>query len=415
MTRNELETPEWVWNLRKSFPILQRTVEGHPLIYFDTAATAQKPQAVIDAISRFYSHDYGTVHRAIYSLARDASNAYHEARQTVARFLNSPTPEEIIFTRGTTESINLVAHSLGDLCLNPGDEILITEVEHHANLVSWQMVAERKGAHLRVAPILDNGELNLIAFQALLSPKTKIVAVAHISNVLGTVFPVKQIAQWAHEAGAYVLVDGAQAAPHLSVDVQELGCDFYVFSGHKLYGPTGIGVLFGKAELLEKMPPYQGGGDMIEKVTFEKTTYNVPPLKFEAGTPMIAEVIGLKAAIDWLQGVDLKRLYVWEEKLHQHLVAHLKEIPGLKILGEAPDKASLCTFVIDGVHPLDLATLLDLQGICVRTGHHCAQPTLRHFGVESATRVSFGCYNTLEEVDRFCVVLEKSVARATAR
>lgn len=413
MTKDSLETPDWVWNLRESFPILQRTIEGHPLIYLDSGATAQKPQAVIDAISRFYSHDYGTVHRAIYSLARDASNAYYEARQTAARFLNSPTTEEVIFTRGTTESINLVAHCLSDLCLNPGDEILITEAEHHANLVSWQMVAERKGAVLRVAPILDNGELNLIAFQALISPKTKIVAVAHISNVLGTVFPVKEIVRWAHEVGAYVLVDGAQAAPHIPVDVQELGCDFYVFSGHKLYGPTGIGVLFGKAELLEKMPPYQGGGDMIDKVTFEKTTYALPPLKFEAGTPMIAEAIGLKAAIDWLQSMDLKKIHAWEEKLHHHLITLLKRIPDLKILGEAPGKAALCTFVVEGVHPLDLATLLDLQGICVRTGHHCAQPTLRHFGVESATRVSFACYNTLEEVERFCEVLERSVARAT--
>jgi cysteine desulfurase/selenocysteine lyase len=412
MTHNTPITPDWVWELRKSFPILERTIEGHPLLYFDSAATAHKPKVVIDAISRFYSHDYGTVHRAIYSLARDASNAYYEARKTAARFLNSPTAEEIIFTRGTTESINLVAHSLGDLCLNPGDEILITEVEHHANLVPWQMIAERKGAVLKVAPILDNGELNLIAFQALLSPKTKIVAVPHISNILGTVFPVKEIAKWAHKIGAYVLVDGAQAAPHMPVDVQELGCDFYVFSGHKLYGPTGIGVLYSREELLDKMPPYQGGGDMIDKVTFEKTTYAAAPLKFEAGTPMIAEVIGLKAAIDWLQSVGLEKIHAWEEKLHEYLVHRLKEIPGLKILGEVPGKAALCTFIVEGVHPLDLATFLDLQGICVRTGHHCSQTTMRCFDIESATRVSFGCYNTVEEVNRFCEVLEKSIARA---
>lgn len=275
-----------------------------------------------------------------------------------------------------------------------------------------KMVAERKGAILKVAPVLDNGELNLIAFQALLSPKTKIVAVPHISNVLGTVFPVKEIAQWAHKMGAYVLVDGAQAAPHIPVDVQDLGCDFYVFSGHKLYGPTGIGVLYGRAELLDRMPPYQGGGDMIEKVTFEKTTYAPAPLKFEAGTPMIAEAIGLKAAIDWLQSVGLKKIHAWEEKLHEYLVSRLKEIPGLKILGEAPGKAALCTFVVEGVHPLDLATFLDLQGICVRTGHHCSQTTMCRLGVESATRVSFACYNTVEEINRFCEVLEKSIARA---
>lgn len=390
-----------VKKVRADFPMLQKSMHGKPLVYFDSAATAQKPQAVIDTITDFYQNHYGTVHRAVYDLSIHATQAYHEARLKAQTFLNAPTPEEILFTRGTTESINLVAFSFAKAFIKPNDEILITEMEHHSNIVPWQLIAEQFKATLRVAPILDSGDLDLEAFKKLLNPKTRIVSVAHISNVLGTINPIRQIADLVHEAGAYLLVDGAQAAPHIGIDVQALDCDFYVFSGHKLFGPTGIGVLFGKKALLEQMPPYQGGGDMIEHVTFAKTTYNVLPLKFEAGTPIIAEAIGLGAAIDYLNALPVNERHAHEEALLARAMEGLQKIPGLSIVGHPQKRGSLVCFNVEGVHPLDIGTLLDLKGVAIRTGHHCAQPLLQRLNITACARASFAFYNTLDEVDYF--------------
>lgn len=400
------------WERRRSdFPMLQKTVHGHPLVYFDSAATAQKPQSVIDTITDFYQNHYGTVHRAIYELAIYSTNQYSLVRDKAVAFLNAKKAEEIIFTRGTTESINMVAYSFGKAFVKEGDEILISTIEHHSDIVPWQILCEDRKAVLKVIPVHDSGDLDLDAYQKLLSPKTRIVAFNHVSNALGSVNPVKQMAQMAHAAGAKVLVDGAQAAPHMPIDVQDLDVDFYVFSGHKAYGPTGIGVLYGKEELLEKMPPCQGGGDMIETVTFEKTTYNTLPLKFEAGTPMIAEVMGLGAAIDYIEGIGRQNIHAREQELLAYASERLRAVPGIRIIGNAREKGAILSFVAEGAHPLDIGTLLDLKGICVRTGHHCAQPTMTRFGVTGTARASLAFYNTPAEVDYFIDSLQGALAQ----
>lgn len=391
---------------RNDFPMLKTLMHGKPLVYFDTAATAQKPQIVIDTLSDFYQNHYGTVHRAVYELAAKSTEAFHLARKKMASFLNAKLDSEVIFTRGTTESINLVAYSFGKAFINPGDEVLISEMEHHSNIVPWQMICEDRGAVLRVIPIDDQGEIKLDHYEKLLNSRTRMVAISHMSNVLGTINPIKEMITLAHAKGAKVLIDGAQSAPHISIDIQELDADFFVFSGHKAYGPTGIGVLYAKQELLETMPPYQGGGDMIETVTFEKTTYNVPPLKFEAGTPIFAEAIALGAAIDYLKKLGLAHIAKWEHELLHYATKKLQEIEGFTILGNAKNKGAIITFVIDKVHPLDLGALLDLQGFALRTGHLCAQPTMRRFGQSQAARLSFAFYNTKQEIDAFVIALE---------
>lgn len=399
-----------VQRLRQDFPMLSKTMHGKPLIYFDSAATAQKPNAVIDAITNFYRDHYGTVHRAVYQLALHSTEEYQQTRRKIRAFLNAAKDEEIIFTRGTTESINLVAYSFGKAFVKPGDEILISAMEHHSNIVPWQILCEDRGAVLKVIPMNEKGELLLDDYAKLLNPRTRLVAITHVSNSLGTINPIKQIVSMAHQAGAKVLVDGAQSAPHLKVDVQDLDVDFFVFSGHKVMGPTGIGILYGKADLLNQMPPYQGGGDMIEKVTFAETTYNVLPLKFEAGTPMIAEVMGLGAAIDYLQTIGLENIQNWEHELLAYATGQLEQIPGLKIIGQAAQKGALISFSVEGMHPLDIGTFLDLKGIAIRTGHHCAQPVMQFFNVPATARASFAFYNTKEEIDVFAVALQ-SIAR----
>ena len=405
------ELTEKFAKVREHFPMLKKRINGHPFVYLDSAATAQKPQEVIDAIYNFYHDEYGTVHRAVYATATQANEAYQESRRKMQRFLHAANVEEIIFTRGTTESINLVAYSFCKAFVKKGDEIMITEMEHHSNIVPWQLVAEQFEAKLVVVPFLDNGELDMEAFQKMLSEKTKIVACAHISNTLGTINPIQEIIQKAHAFGAKVLIDGAQGAHHIPVDVVALDADFYVFSGHKAVGPTGIGVLYGKKELLEKMPPYQGGGDMIDTVTFAKTTYNTLPLKFEAGTPMIAEVIGLGAAIDFLMQVGMQKIQRWEHELLDFALPRILEIPGLNLLGLAKNRGAILTFSATGAHPLDIATLLDLQGIAVRSGHLCAQPVMRHYGITASCRASFAFYNTKEEISFFLDTLKKVLAQ----
>lgn len=401
MKRAEDQCEKW----REEFPMLQAKVHGHPLVYLDSAATAQKPRAVIEAISRFYSSQYGTVHRAIYSTAAWASAEYQQVRRKVQAFINARSADEIVFTKGTTDGINLVAHSFSQAFIFPGDEIIISEMEHHSNIVPWQLAAEARGATLRVIPVTNEGELDLQALKEIISDKTKIVAVSHTSNALGTINPVKEIIEIAHAAGAKVLLDGAQAVPHQPIDVQAYDVDFFVFSGHKMCGPTGIGCLFGKKELLEKMPPYQGGGDMIDTVTFEKTTFNSVPVKFEAGTPMIAEVIGLGAAIDYLNGIGMEIIQQRENELLAEALPLLSAIPGLTILGQAKNRAAIITFTVEGVHPLDIATLLDTHGIAIRSGHLCVQPLLRRFGLFAAARASFAFYNTKAEIHHFCTLL----------
>lgn len=396
-------------HLHQDFPMLKKTMHGKPLIYLDTAATAQKPQNVIDAITNFYTNHYGTVHRAVYELSVYATQEYQNTRTKVASFLNAAKPEEIIFTRGTTESINMVAYSFGKAFVKPGDEILITAMEHHSNIVPWQMLCEDRGAILKVAPINECGELLMEEFEKLLTEKTKIVAVTHVSNALGTINPVKALVRMAHAKGAKILVDGAQSSPHLPINVQELNADFYVFSGHKIYGPTGIGVLYGKESLLNTMPPYQGGGDMIDQVTFQKTTYNMLPMKFEAGTPMIAEVIGLGAAIDYLNAVGMENIRQWEHTLFKKALEGIQKIPGICLIGTAKEKGAILGFTVKGIHPLDIGTMLDLKGIAIRTGHQCVQPVMRHFDVSGTARASFGLYNTLQEVDAFIDALDDVV------
>lgn len=390
--------------------MLKKTMHGKPLVYFDSAATAQKPQMVIDTITNFYTNTYGTVHRAVYELSTHSTQEYQNVRRRIAAFLHAAKPEEIIYTRGTTESINMVAYSFGKAFVKEGDEVIVSEMEHHSNIVPWQIMCEDRKALLKVIPMNERGELDLAVFKELLNEKTKIVAVAHISNSLGTINPIKEMIRLAHAAGAKVLIDGAQAAPHMPIDVQDLDADFYVFSGHKVYGPTGIGILYGKEKILDAMPPYQGGGDMIDLVTFPKTTYNTLPLKFEAGTPMIAEVMGLGAAIDYMQNVGPKAIQEWEHNLLLYATEALSQLPELKIIGTAAAKGAIISFVIDGIHPLDIGTMLDVQGIAVRTGHHCAQPAMRKFSVSGTARASFGLYNTKEEVDFFVQKIKEIIS-----
>ena len=395
--------------IRAQFPILSRKVKGKDLVYLDNAATAQKPLAVIDALVHYYSYYNANIHRGLHTLADEATAAYEASRTAVKDFVGASSPDEIIFTKGTTDSINLVAHSWGKSFLQEGDEIIITSLEHHANIVPWQMIAAEKKAILRVIPIDDNGILDMEAFKAMLGPKTKFVSVIHVSNALGIINPVEEIIRLAHEQHAVVLVDGAQSSVHLDIDVQTLGCDFYVFSGHKIYGPTGVGVLYGRRDLLESMPPYQGGGEMIKEVRFEYTTYNELPFKFEAGTPNIADVIALKAGIDFINSIGKPAIRKHEEMLLEYATAQLKDIAGLRIIGDVKNKVSVISFVIDGVHPQDLAILLDNQGVAVRTGHHCAQPLMHRLGIVGTTRASFAAYNTLEEIDVLTQALNKSL------
>ncbi len=366
---------------------------------------------VIDAVQRYYAEECGTVHRGVYGLAVRNTEKQHEVRGQVARFLNAPSVDEVIFTKGTTEALNLVAYCLGEAYVDMGDEVVITEVEHHANIVPWQLMCEARGASLKVLPVGDDGELILEAFENVLTHKTKIVALGHISNAIGTVHPVKQVALLAKEVGAMVVVDGAQAAPHMKIDVQDLGVDFYAFSAHKAYGPTGIGVLWGRKEILDTLPPYQGGGDMIEEVTFEETTYNTVPFRFEAGTPHIAGIHGLGAAIEYIESVGLEAIGAHEQQLLAHATKRIEEVPGVRIIGEAEHKAAILSFVIEGCHPLDVGTLLDQEGIAVRTGHHCAQPAMNRFGVKHTIRASFALYNTLSDVDRLIDALKKIQAK----
>lgn len=388
-----------VGRVREEFPALKQLVHGKPLVYLDNAATTQKPQLVIDAITRFYQEDCSNIHRGVHLLSERATKAYEDVRLAVQQFINAGDPAEVIFVRGTTEAINLVAHSYGRTHVQVGDAVLISAMEHHSNIVPWQILCEERGARLRVVPMNGRGELLLDEYEKLLTPRTKLVAVSHVSNALGTVNPVRQIIAMAHEHGIPVLVDGAQAVPHLHVDVQELDCDFYAFSGHKMYGPTGVGVLYGKKRLLEAMPPYQGGGDMISSVTFEKTTYNRLPFKFEAGTPNIAGVIGLGAAIEYLGRIALERVPAHENHLLASATERISSLPGVRLIGTAQEKAAVLSFVLEGVHPHDIGTVLDQEGIAVRTGHHCAQPVMQFFGVPATARASFALYNTEEEVD----------------
>lgn len=393
--------------IRADFPILHRKVRGHELVYLDNAATSQKPQAVIDALVRYYEQENANIHRGVHYLSQLATEEFEKARETVQRFVNAAHSGEIVFVRGTTEAINLVAQTYGRTNVAAGDEVLITAMEHHSNIVPWQMLCEEKGAKLRVAPINDAGELMLEEYEKLLGPRTKMVAVGHVSNALGTVNPLKRMVAMAHAHGIPVLADGAQAVPHMPVDVQDLDCDFYAFSGHKMYGPTGIGVLYGKHALLEAMPPYQGGGDMIRSVTFEKTTYNKVPHKFEAGTPDMAGVAGLKAAIEYMQGVGLRRIAAHEHDLLVYATAAIGGLPGVRLIGTAKEKAGVLSFVLDEVHPHDIGTILDQQGIAVRTGHHCAQPVMDRFSIPATVRASFAMYNTRAEVDALARGLEK--------
>lgn len=388
-----------VGRVREEFPALKQLVHGKPLVYLDNAATTQKPQFVIDAITHFYQEDCSNIHRGVHLLSERATKAYEDARLAVQQFINAADPAEVIFVRGTTEAINLVAHSYGRTHVQAGDAVLISAMEHHSNIVPWQILCEERGARLRVVPMNGLGELLLDEYEKLLTPRTKLVAVSHVSNALGTVNPVRQIIAMAHEHGTPVLVDGAQAVPHLQVDVQELDCDFYAFSGHKMYGPTGVGVLYGKKRLLEAMPPYQGGGDMISSVTFEKTTYNRLPFKFEAGTPNIAGVIGLGAAIEYLGRISLERVAVREHYLLAYATERISSLPSVRLIGTAQEKAAVLSFVLEGVHPHDIGTVLDQEGIAVRTGHHCAQPVMQFFGVPATARASFALYNTEDEVD----------------
>ena len=395
--------------IRAQFPILSRKVKGKDLVYLDNAATAQKPLSVIDALVHYYSHYNANIHRGLHTLADEATAAYEASRVAVKEFVGASSPDEIIFTKGTTDSINLVAYSWGKSFLQEGDEIIISSLEHHANIVPWQMIAAEKKAILRVIPISDDGILDMEAFKSMLGPKTKFVSVVHVSNALGIINPVEEIIRLAHQHNAVVLLDGAQSSVHLDIDVQTLGCDFYAFSGHKIYGPTGVGVLYGRRDLLESMPPYQGGGEMIKEVRFEYTTYNELPFKFEAGTPNIADVIALKAGIDFIKSIGKHAIRKHEEQLLEYATAKLKDIAGLRIIGDVKNKVSVISFVIDGVHPQDLAILLDNQGIAVRTGHHCTQPLMHRLGIVGTTRASFAVYNTLDEVDLLIKALNKSL------
>jgi cysteine desulfurase/selenocysteine lyase len=393
--------------LRHDFPILHREVHGRPLVYLDNAATTQKPRCVIDAVAGYYLRDNANIHRGVHWLSESATQAHEEARGKVRGFLNAAHSREIVFVRGATEGINLVAQSYGRRHVGPGDEVLLTAMEHHSNIVPWQMLCEEKGARLRVAPIRDDGELDIAAFEKLLGPRTRLVALTHVSNALGTINPVRRLVAMAQAWNAPVLVDGAQAVPHLTVDVRELDCDFYVFSGHKVFGPTGIGVVYGRECLLEEMPPYQGGGDMIRSVTFEKTTYNELPYKFEAGTPDIAGAIGLGAAIDYVRRIGMENITAHEAALLEYGTQALEQVPGLRLIGTAREKAGVLSFVIDGIHAHDIGTILDHEGVAVRTGHHCAQPVIDRFGVPATTRASLALYNSRDDIDALLAGLHR--------
>lgn len=393
--------------IRAQFPILQQQEKGHPLVYLDSAATAQKPLCVIEALDRYYREQNANVHRGVYGLSERATELYEGARETLRAFLNARSTREIVFVRGATEGINLVASSFGQL-LQPGDEVIISELEHHSNIVPWQLLRDRLGIVLKVLPINDQGELQLEALDDLLTARTKLVAVAHMSNALGTINPVAEIVSKAHAAGAKVLLDGAQAVPHMPVDVQALDCDFYVLSGHKMYGPTGIGVLYAREALLEMMPPYQGGGDMIYSVTFEKTEYNVLPYKFEAGTPHIAGAIGLAEAAKWMEQVGRRAIFDHEHEVLIYATAQLQQIDGLRIIGTAPHKGGVLSFIVDGAHPHDMAMLMDQDGVAVRASHHCAMPVMQHFDVPATVRASLGVYNTKEDIDRLVVAINEA-------
>jgi cysteine desulfurase/selenocysteine lyase len=396
-----------VERIRKDFPILHQEVHGRPLVYLDSAATSQKPQVVLDALADYYARDNANVHRGVHQLSERATEAYEGARARIQRFLNAAHPREIVFVRGTTEGINLVAQTYGRRMVGPGDEVIITALEHHSNIVPWQMLCEETGATLRVVPIDDAGEVDVDAYEQLLGERTRLVAVAHVSNALGTIVPVKRMIEAAHRRGIAVLVDGAQAAPHLRVDVRDLDCDFYTFSGHKTYGPTGIGVLYGKTTLLEAMPPYQGGGDMIKSVSFEKTVYNDLPYKFEAGTPNIAGAIGLGVALEYLDGLGLDRVAAHEHALLVHGTERLTALAGLRLVGTAREKASVLSFLVDGAHAHDVGSILDREGIAVRTGHHCAMPVMTRFGIAATARASLAVYNTREDIDALVEGLAK--------
>ncbi len=408
MSAAPLQQPAFdVDRIRADFPILGQKVHGKPLVFLDSGASAQKPQVVIDAMSQAYATQYANVHRGIYQLSQQATDAFELAREKVARFINAGDTRQVIFTRNATEAVNLVANSYGWELLQPGDEVLISHMEHHANIVPWQLLRDRRGIVLKVAPILDDGSLDMAAFAALLGPRTRLVAIAHVSNVLGTVNPVAEIVRLAHANGSHVLIDGSQAVQHMRVDLQALGADFYVFTGHKLYGPTGIGVLYGKLDLLERMPPWQGGGDMILSVTFEKNEWADLPHKFEAGTPAFIEAVGLGAAIDYVESVGLEAIQAHEHDLLDYATRELKRINSLRIIGEAPGKSAVISFVLEGIHPHDIGTILDRDGVAVRVGQHCAHPLMERFGVGATVRASFGMYNTRAEVDALCASLRR--------
>ena len=396
-------------DFRPDFPLLSREVHGRPLVYLDNAATTQKPRAVLEAMDGLYTTCNANVHRGIHTLSQEATALHEAARERVRAFLNARSTAEIIFTRGTTESLNLVASSFAEAFLHEGDEVILTVMEHHSDIVPWQLARERRGFTLRVVPMDDEGRLDLEAYAALLNERTRLVCCCHVSNVLGTVNPVREMARMAHDAGAYFLVDGAQSVPHFPVDVQELDCDFLAFSAHKLYGPTGVGVLYGKEELLERMPPYQGGGEMIARVTFEKTTFERLPFKFEAGTPDYVGTHGLAAAIDYVAGIGLDRIAAYEDQLTRHAMARMREIEDMRFFGTVEGKTSVVSFNVGQIHPMDLGTLLDHLGFAIRTGHHCAQPLMARCGVEGMARVSFALYNTVEEIDRFVEALQRVV------
>lgn len=396
-----------VAKLRQDFPILSRQVNGKPLVYLDNAASAQKPHAVLETMRQLYEEEYANVHRGVHTLSGLATARYEAARKTVQKFLNAASADEIVFTKNATEAINLVAQCYGERFL-PGDEIILSQLEHHANIVPWQMLRERKGIVLKIAPITSSGELDLEAFEKLLSPRTKLVAMAHISNALGSVLPIQKIIRFAHAAEAVVLIDGCQAAPHAEIDVQALDADFYVFAGHKVYGPTGVGVLYGKLDLLNSMPPYQGGGDMIEKVTFEKTTFKPAPGRFEAGTPAIAEVIGLAAAIDYITAIGKSSIAAHEQALLKRATELVSDIPGLTLHGTAKEKAAIVSFNLKNAHAQDVGMLLDQQGIAIRTGHHCCMPLMESLGITGTCRASFGLYNTLEEAEALAKAIRKA-------
>lgn len=407
MAEQQTPVPYEVDRIRDDFPILSRTVYGKPLVYLDNGATTQKPRAVVDAITEEYYSVNANVHRGVHFLSQRATELHEASREIVRRFINARSTNEIVFTRGTTESINLLAYSYGEACMKAGDEVILSTMEHHSNIVPWQLLQARKGIVLKVIPMNDRGELLLDAYEKLFTERTRLVCVAHVSNVLGTVNPVKDMARTAHSHGVPILIDGAQSIPHMPVDVQELDADFYVFSGHKVYGPTGVGVLYGKEDWLDRLPPYQGGGEMIQHVSFERTTFNELPFKFEAGTPDYIGTTGLARALDYVTALGMDRIAAYEHDLTEYATRQLKQVPGMRIFGEAPEKGSVISFLVGNIHHFDMGTLLDRLGIAVRTGHHCAQPLMQRLGIEGTVRASFGLYNTREEVDALVAGVER--------